>query len=150
MSIREHLEAIRDRHRADWPSSVSERRNWCNHCTRRFPCPDHADAVAALAELDAAKRAGGIRGASTYHSYALVPDPQPSRGETSPFISPRKIERKYGFQPVADHPPPTRAPKKPPSPRGETAGDAAAATDQAPWPAGRGLTEYERRIGGYS
>lgn len=31
--------------------------------------------------------------------------------------SPRKIERKYGYQPIATGPAPTRAPTKPPRPR---------------------------------
>lgn len=43
-SIREHLEAIRDRH-TDSP--------WCTLCGQRGPCPDFVDAVAALATLDA-------------------------------------------------------------------------------------------------
>lgn len=34
-----------------------------------------------------------------------------------PRRSPRDVERKYGYQPVADGPPPTIAPPKPPAPR---------------------------------
>lgn len=84
MTLREHLEAIRDRHvMVAGISYVAP--DYCGYCdTGKWPCADYSDAVAALAilnEADDFNRAvvnspRDEHGEPTYIRYRLVPDPE--------------------------------------------------------------------------
>lgn len=50
-TLREHLEAIRDRHSRTHVGQFSGNR-YCSTCCRELPCEDHDHAVAALALLE--------------------------------------------------------------------------------------------------
>lgn len=54
----------------------------CHHCGLRWPCDDYSDAVAALAQLDAAEREEGWGGihAGKPTSRVLIDDPDPVAG----------------------------------------------------------------------
>lgn len=93
VTLREHLEAIRDRHlgvmtliyrdQPNFPEGVEPER-WCDQCEDFSPCADYSDAVAALAILDEADEfnravANSPRdehGEPTYIRYRLVLDPE--------------------------------------------------------------------------
>ena len=86
MTLREHLEEIRDRHESDHASATGILLyDYCRYCENLHPCPDFTDAVAALEILDAAEGvyqdASQTRGPGPgllHPSHRLVPDPEPS------------------------------------------------------------------------